>query len=132
MIVGAAYKKNVNDLRESPSIKIFDLLKEKGAQIHLYDKYFDKKEIQNIFEGSVFYKKINHKTCTVLIKSKTFCPKALEEFIERTLMNDESEYIKVIPSKKNNKISLKKLGISILKKSVNEINKKFKNEIKKT
>lgn len=62
LLVGLSYKKNVNDLRESPSIKIFDLLKEKGAQIHLYDKYFDEREIRNIFEGSVFYKKINHKS----------------------------------------------------------------------
>jgi len=39
---------------------------------------------------------------------------------------------KLIISKKNNKISLKKLSSSILKKSVNEINKKFKDEIQKT
>lgn len=65
-------------------------------------KVHEKESIKKVEEYT--NKKINHKTCTVLIKSKTFCPKALEEFIERTLMNDESEYIKVIPSKKNNKI----------------------------
>ena len=62
IIIGLSYKKNVNDLRESPSIKIFNLLKDKGAEIHLYDKYFEKKDIKNIFGGSKFYKKINYKS----------------------------------------------------------------------
>ncbi len=62
IIVGLSYKKNVNDLRESPSIKIVNLLKDKGAEIHLYDKYFETKEIKDIFYGSKFYKKINYKS----------------------------------------------------------------------
>ena len=62
IIVGLSYKKNVNDLRESPSIKIVNLLKDKGAEIHLYDKYFETNEIKDIFYGSKFYKKINYKS----------------------------------------------------------------------
>jgi UDP-N-acetyl-D-glucosamine dehydrogenase len=34
-----AYKPDVDDMRESPTFKIFDLLKAKGAEIAYYDPY---------------------------------------------------------------------------------------------
>lgn len=37
LIVGMAYKKNVDDLRESPSLKLIELLDEQGASIDYYD-----------------------------------------------------------------------------------------------
>ena len=39
LIVGAAYKKDVNDLRESPAIDIIKKLKDKGAKIKYHDTY---------------------------------------------------------------------------------------------
>jgi len=39
LILGLAYKKNINDTRESPSIEILSLLKEKGALIEYSDPY---------------------------------------------------------------------------------------------
>jgi UDP-N-acetyl-D-glucosamine dehydrogenase len=39
LILGMAYKKNVDDTRESPSIKILHILKEKGAISDYYDPY---------------------------------------------------------------------------------------------
>jgi UDP-N-acetyl-D-glucosamine dehydrogenase len=39
LIVGIAYKKDVSDMRESPALKIFELLKEKGAEVEYYDPY---------------------------------------------------------------------------------------------
>jgi UDP-N-acetyl-D-glucosamine dehydrogenase len=39
LIVGAAYKKNVSDLRESPALDIIGLLREKGAAVDYYDPY---------------------------------------------------------------------------------------------
>lgn len=39
LIVGIAYKKNVDDLRESPSFKLWDLLEQKGAKVDYYDPY---------------------------------------------------------------------------------------------
>lgn len=39
LIVGAAYKPNVGDVRESPSLEIIDLLAEKGAEVDYYDSY---------------------------------------------------------------------------------------------
>lgn len=39
LIIGLAYKKNVDDCRESPSFKLWELLEEKGAKIDYHDPY---------------------------------------------------------------------------------------------
>ncbi|MEQ9310835.1 MAG: nucleotide sugar dehydrogenase [Balneolaceae bacterium] len=39
LVIGLAYKPDVDDMRESPTFKIFDLLKEKGAEISYYDPF---------------------------------------------------------------------------------------------
>lgn len=48
LIIGMAYKKNIDDVRESPSILIYDLLKEKKSHVDYYDSYV--KEIPFIYE----------------------------------------------------------------------------------
>ncbi len=40
LILGVAYKKDVDDLRESPSLKIMQLLQQRGANIDYNDPYF--------------------------------------------------------------------------------------------
>lgn len=40
LVLGMAYKKDVDDLRESPSLKIMQLLGERGAQVDYNDPYF--------------------------------------------------------------------------------------------
>ena len=39
MVLGLAYKKNVDDQRESPSIALIELLREKGAQVYYNDPH---------------------------------------------------------------------------------------------
>ena len=39
LILGAAYKKDVDDIRESPAVKIITLLQEKGAMVDYHDPY---------------------------------------------------------------------------------------------
>jgi UDP-N-acetyl-D-glucosamine dehydrogenase len=39
LLVGLAYKKNVDDLRESPTFKLWELLEQKGAVIDYYDPF---------------------------------------------------------------------------------------------
>lgn len=39
LMLGIAYKKNVDDMRESPSVEIMKLLEEKGANIEYFDPY---------------------------------------------------------------------------------------------
>jgi UDP-N-acetyl-D-glucosamine dehydrogenase len=40
LVLGVAYKKDVDDLRESPSLKIMDLLLKRGARVDYHDPYF--------------------------------------------------------------------------------------------
>jgi UDP-N-acetyl-D-glucosamine dehydrogenase len=42
LILGLAYKKDIDDLRESPSIELIELLKQKGAKVDYNDPYIPK------------------------------------------------------------------------------------------
>lgn len=42
LIMGLAYKKNVDDMRESPSLVLIKLLRERGAIVDYYDSYIPK------------------------------------------------------------------------------------------
>jgi UDP-N-acetyl-D-glucosamine dehydrogenase len=39
LVIGIAYKKNVNDVRESPALDVMKLLKNDGAELSFYDPY---------------------------------------------------------------------------------------------
>ena len=39
LVMGVAYKKNVDDLRESPALRIMEILKELGARVSFHDPY---------------------------------------------------------------------------------------------
>ncbi len=40
LVLGLAYKRDIDDLRESPSLTILELLRERGAQVSYNDPYF--------------------------------------------------------------------------------------------
>ncbi len=42
LLLGAAYKKNVDDMRESPSLKLIEIFHEKGAEVDYNDPYIPK------------------------------------------------------------------------------------------
>ncbi|MGK0537037.1 UDP binding domain-containing protein, partial [Bacillus sp. 'calajunan'] len=50
LIVGSAYKKDVNDLRESPALPIIELLLKEGYEIENHDPYISSAK----FEGKVY------------------------------------------------------------------------------
>lgn len=39
LVLGLAYKKNVDDTRESPALRLMDLLRERGAKVDYYDPH---------------------------------------------------------------------------------------------
>ena len=39
LIIGVAYKKDINDCRESPALDIIDLLQNSGSDVQYYDPY---------------------------------------------------------------------------------------------
>ncbi|MGC2772305.1 MAG: UDP binding domain-containing protein, partial [Candidatus Sulfotelmatobacter sp.] len=40
LILGVAYKKDIDDLRESPALTIIELLQKEGAEVSYHDPYF--------------------------------------------------------------------------------------------
>ena len=40
LVLGVAYKKDIDDLRESPALTIIELLQKEGAQVSYHDPYF--------------------------------------------------------------------------------------------
>jgi UDP-N-acetyl-D-glucosamine dehydrogenase len=40
LVVGVAYKKNIDDMRESPALKIMELLEKRSALVSFHDPYF--------------------------------------------------------------------------------------------
>lgn len=42
LVLGISYKKDIDDLRESPSLKIIKLLQERGAKVDYNDPYFER------------------------------------------------------------------------------------------
>ena len=50
-ILGLAYKANVDDIRESPSLKVIEILKNKKAELYIYDPYIkDKSNVKDLNE----------------------------------------------------------------------------------
>ena len=41
LILGVAYKKDIDDLRESPSLTIIELLQKEGAEVSYNDPFFE-------------------------------------------------------------------------------------------
>lgn len=41
LVLGIAYKKNVDDMRESPAVEVMELLAAKGAEVQYSDPFFD-------------------------------------------------------------------------------------------
>jgi UDP-N-acetyl-D-glucosamine dehydrogenase len=79
LVLGLAYKKDVDDLRESPSLKIIELLTARGAKVDYNDPYFA--EIHKMrhynFEG---------------MKSVTLTPKALAGYDCVLIATDHTSY----------------------------------------
>ena len=66
LILGLTYKKNVNDLRESPSIKILELLKKFKPKLYFNDPYYFK-DFNKVKFFNMNYKKLKNFDCIVLL-----------------------------------------------------------------
>ena len=62
IILGLSYKKNIDDLRESPSLRIIELLLNYGSEVLFSDPYFDEIPITRKFNYKVKSTALNKKT----------------------------------------------------------------------
>ena len=70
LIIGVAYKKNVDDMRESPSIKIIEILEKNKIHCDFHDPYIKTiKQLRNYkkIKYSVELKKVNLKTYNAVV-----------------------------------------------------------------
>ncbi|TKJ33311.1 MAG: UDP-N-acetyl-D-glucosamine dehydrogenase [Planctomycetes bacterium B3_Pla] len=61
LVLGLAYKKDIDDLRESPSIELIELLREKGAKVDYNDPYIPKTHKQRKHDLKMVSKKLTAK-----------------------------------------------------------------------
>jgi UDP-N-acetyl-D-glucosamine dehydrogenase len=67
IILGVTYKRDVDDLRESPSLDIIGFLERKGAHVDYFDPYVPEFEHRGIFYKSVEKSAFNGYDCAVLV-----------------------------------------------------------------
>ena len=53
LVLGVAYKANIGDMRESPALKITQLLREKGATVVYHDPFVPDFDLCGVFCSSV-------------------------------------------------------------------------------
>jgi UDP-N-acetyl-D-glucosamine dehydrogenase len=61
LVLGLAYKKDIDDLRESPSIELIELLREKGAKVDYNDPYIPKTHKQRQHDLKMQSRKLSAK-----------------------------------------------------------------------
>ncbi|MBN1803945.1 MAG: nucleotide sugar dehydrogenase [Sedimentisphaerales bacterium] len=61
LVLGLAYKKDIDDLRESPSIELIELLREKGASVDYNDPYIPRTHKQRQHDLKMTSKKLSAK-----------------------------------------------------------------------
>jgi UDP-N-acetyl-D-glucosamine dehydrogenase len=61
LVLGLAYKKDIDDLRESPSIELIELLGEKGARVDYNDPYIPRTHRQRQHDLKMVSKKLSAK-----------------------------------------------------------------------
>ena len=74
VILGVAYKRDIDDVRESPALDVIDLLCQKGANIHYHDPYVPSIRLENdeIMETSEYSDDLlANADCVVIITDHT-------------------------------------------------------------
>lgn len=81
LVLGVTYKPDVNDLRESPTIKILELLFSKGAQVVIHDPYVNQLYVNGKLIESIDFNSINSAKydCIVLAVAHS-CYKNYKEY----------------------------------------------------
>lgn len=69
LVLGVAYKPNVNDVRESPALDVIHLLQEKGAEVSYHDPYVSSVELEDLQLQSVglTQKTLSDADCVVIL-----------------------------------------------------------------
>jgi UDP-N-acetyl-D-glucosamine dehydrogenase len=78
LILGLAYKKDIDDVRESPSLELIELLRAKGAKVDYNDPYIPKTHKQRKYD--------------LQMKSKPLSAQMLKGYDVVLISTDHSDY----------------------------------------
>ncbi|MCA1041616.1 nucleotide sugar dehydrogenase [Bacillus infantis] len=106
LILGMAYKPDIDDLRESPSLEIYELLKNSGAEVDFHDphaiSFIDKNE-SIVHSKLLDYEMLNDYDCILLLTNHTaFDYKEIEKYSQ--IIVDTRDAFREIKSEKVFKI----------------------------
>ncbi|MEM5632594.1 nucleotide sugar dehydrogenase [Bacillus cereus] len=87
LIVGIAYKKDVNDLRESPALPIIQLLRNQGYEIEYHDPYISSAEIgDKVYQSvSLDEEKVKKADCILILTDHSNIDWKLFKGIDRVI-----------------------------------------------
>jgi len=76
LLYGVAYKKDVNDVRESPALELIPILRSKGAQVEYYDPYIDEIRVERETLKSVELtdEMLEETDCVIILTDHTGIP----------------------------------------------------------
>lgn len=76
LLYGVAYKKDVNDVRESPALDLIPILSEKGARIEYHDPYIEEIRVggQTYQSVELTAEKLQEADCVVVLTDHTGMP----------------------------------------------------------
>jgi len=72
LVLGAAYKKDIDDFRESPSLKIIELLEEKGALVDYNDEFITSIKVKGRIMNSVSWNNLKDYDCAIIATSHSY------------------------------------------------------------
>jgi len=94
-VLGVAYKKNVDDARESPFYEIRDILNKKGAELSIYDSWISKENTSDTLENALKDSKAifivtDHDDCIAQLKNMNLVELGVEVVVDgRNCLNSE-------------------------------------------
>jgi UDP-N-acetyl-D-glucosamine dehydrogenase len=72
MVLGVAYKRDIDDMRESPALDVIELLRRRGADVCYHDPYVPSLRIEEHHElKSVPFEKLETYDCVVIVTDHT-------------------------------------------------------------
>lgn len=73
LVLGAAYKKDIDDMRESPTLKVLELLEKNGAEVIMNDPYIPSFKHKKVEYVSVEWERVIDEADIVLITTDHSC-----------------------------------------------------------
>ena len=95
-VLGVAYKKNVDDARESPFFEIRDILNKKGAELSIYDSWISKENTADTLDDALKDSKAifivtDHDNCIKQLKKMDLAKSGIEVVVDgRNCLDSES------------------------------------------